>query len=178
MMDMIGDGEMADKLRAIVKDLELENTVHFFGFLSREKVREQMENADIFLLTSDFNEGWGAVLNEAMSCGCTPVASHACGSAPFLIRDGVNGFLYENGNEYDLIRKSGILLSNREKRENMGRAAWRDLQQTWNATTAAERLIQLNEAIPEGKARNLFAEGPCSPAPIIRNGWYKAYAGR
>ena len=33
-----------------------------------------MEQADIYLFTSDRNEGWGAVANEAMNSACAMVA--------------------------------------------------------------------------------------------------------
>ncbi len=51
------------------------------GAMSPDKVRAYMERADVFLFTSDFNEGWGAVLNESMNSGCAVVASHAMVSA-------------------------------------------------------------------------------------------------
>jgi hypothetical protein len=34
-----------------------------------EEVRVHMEQSNIYLFTSDFGEGWGAVLNEAMNSG-------------------------------------------------------------------------------------------------------------
>ena len=72
------------------------------GAMPPEEVRRHMEKADIYLFTSDFNEGWGAVLNESMNSGCAVVASHAIGSVPFLIKNGENGLIYENGNQLDL----------------------------------------------------------------------------
>ena len=36
-------------------------------------------------------EGWGAVVNEAMNSGCAVVADHMIGAAPWLIRQGENG---------------------------------------------------------------------------------------
>ena len=43
----------------------------------------------------------------------------------------------------------------------------------WNAEIAAKRLIELSEAILGGEKKpNLFADGPCSKAEIIREDWY------
>jgi glycosyltransferase involved in cell wall biosynthesis len=39
----------------------------------------------VFIFTSDRNEGWGAVLNEAMGSGCAVVAADLIGSVPYLI---------------------------------------------------------------------------------------------
>ena len=66
-LDMIGAGETDNELREYVKKHNLEDFVTFKGFLSPAKVREEMDKADIFLFTSDYREGWGAVLNESMN---------------------------------------------------------------------------------------------------------------
>ena len=47
------------------------------GALKPADVRKEMERADIFLFTSDYKEGWGAVLNEAMNARCAIVAVHS-----------------------------------------------------------------------------------------------------
>ena len=54
-----------------------------------------MKKHHIYCLTSDKNEGWGAVLNEAMSSGCCPVSSIEAGATPYLVKDGVNGFSFD-----------------------------------------------------------------------------------
>ena len=91
-MNFIGGGELEQQLRSEVEQKHLEGNVHFLGFVSPEKVREYMEKANIFLFTSDQNEGWGAVANEAMNSGCAVVANQAIGSVPYLIKSGENGF--------------------------------------------------------------------------------------
>ena len=40
-------------------------TFSMLGSMTPEQVREHMEESILFLFTSDFGEGWGAVLNEA-----------------------------------------------------------------------------------------------------------------
>ena len=71
-----------------------------------------MRNHDIFIFTSDRQEGWGAVLNEAMDSGSTVVASDAIGSSPFLIKDGQNGFLFKSENHKSLYQKVAYLIDN------------------------------------------------------------------
>ncbi len=79
-MKIIGQGEMKAELIKMIKIYNLEKYIYFLDYMSPEKVREHMEQANIFLFTSDYNEGWGAVLNEAMNSGCSVVASHAIGT--------------------------------------------------------------------------------------------------
>ena len=111
-----------------------------------------MEAADIFLFTSDFNEGWGAVLNEAMNSACAVVASHAIGSVPFLLHEGENGLIYKNGDENGLLDRVVQLIEQPEMRKRLGRKAYQTLTEQWNAEIAAERFLQLSEALLQGRS--------------------------
>ena len=172
-LDFIGGGELENELKELTAKLDLGDNIRFLGFLPPEQVRKHMESADVYLFTSDFNEGWGAVLNEAMSSGCAVIASHACGSSPFLIRDGINGFLYRDGDENQLFERVKTVIADRDFAIRLGIQAYKDMVALWSPQVAVERLIQLNQAITCNEERPLFTDGPCSPAPILNNGWYK-----
>ena len=160
-MNFIGSGELEGKIRTYIERNNLSDRVHLLGTMSPEEVRRHMEESDIFLFTSDRNEGWGAVLNESLNSGCAVVASGAIGSVPYLVRDGENGLIYKNGDHNDLYQKVKELLDHPEKREALGRAAYQTLTEVWNADTAAERFLELVAAIQQGKD-SPFASGPCS----------------
>lgn len=160
---LVGNGKLHDKLAAMIETKGLSDCVKLLGAMPPEAVREQMEEADIFLFTSDFHEGWGAVLNEAMNSGCAVVASHAIGSVPFLMKHGENGFVYKNGNDDDFYEKTKQLLLSPELREKFGRAAYETLATEWNADTAAERFLVLCDCLQKGK-ETPYATGPCSRA--------------
>lgn len=170
---IIGNGEMEKQLQTWIRQKNLEDCVQMLGSMSPEAVRDHMESADIFLFTSDFNEGWGAVLNESMNSACAVVASHAIGSAPFLLEDGQNGFIYKNGDENSLYDRVAQLLKQPELRETLGRNAYQTLAEKWNADVAAQRFMALSQALLDGKSDDLFVNGPCSKAKILKNGWYK-----
>lgn len=171
---MIGTGELHEKIRAQVKKDGLEDCVHLPGFMPTEKVREFMDQAPIFLFTSDRWEGWGAVLNEAMNSGCAAVASHAIGSAPYLICDGENGCLYQDGNLEDLYRKVCTLLEQPELCEALGRKAYATVLNQWNYRVAAERLLCLGEHLNAGnEGQTPYTEGPCSVAEPLADDWYR-----
>ena len=74
-LTMAGGGAMEAQLNKLTVDLGIEQSVTFTGFLSPSEIRTKMMAADIFLFTSDYREGWGAVLNEAMNSGCAVIAS-------------------------------------------------------------------------------------------------------
>lgn len=169
-----GAGVLEPQLRAMVSELHLDGCVQLLGSLRPEQVRCEMERSRIFLFTSDRREGWGAVLNEAMNSGCAVVASDAVGATPFLVKDGVNGNVYHSGDTQELYEKVRRLLDDTAAQERFGSAAYRTISELWNAETAAERLLQLSQALLDGRdAHKLFADGPCSPAHPLREDWYR-----
>lgn len=174
-MQIIGNGEMQEQLQRMIRDKQLDDCVNMLGAMSPEAVREHMEAADIFLFTSDFNEGWGAVLNESMNSGCAVVASHAIGSVPFLIQDGANGLVYKNGNQHQLEERVEKLIRDSNYRKQLGMNAYESIINVWSAEVAAKRFVELSETLLKGESANtLFAEGPCSKAKILKNDWYSS----
>lgn len=159
-----GDGPRMEALQALAADLGLD--VSFPGQLHPEQVRQLMEQSQIFLLTSDRREGWGAVLNEAMNSGCAVVASSAAGATPYLVQHGINGLTYPCGDIAALTDCIRRLLTRPEERLDMGLRAYETIRDGWTPAIAAQRLCLLCEALGQGSALP-FTDGPCSPAPIL-----------
>lgn len=173
-LTVIGEGEEREHILNYIQERQLGDCITVLPFMSPEAVRDRMDQADIFVLGSTFYEGWGAVINEAMNSACAVLMSHAVGSAPYLIQDGLNGHIYEMGNVPQLTDKLRVLVQNGEKRKRFGIAAYHTLTEEWNAETAVDRLLRLTEAIRAGQDYStLFATGPCSMAPLYRNQWIK-----
>jgi len=162
-LDIIGTGPLQSKLFNLIEAYGLSKEVRLLGSMSPDEVRKHMEEADIFLFTSDFREGWGAVLNEAMNSGCTVIASHAIGSVPFLLEHRKNGFIYRNGDVGHLFGFVHEALRDQDLRKCLGSRAYATVWETWNARVASQRLITLSEALIEGKS-TVFTDGPCSRA--------------
>lgn len=168
---IIGDGEEKNNITKYIQEHNLESCITLLPFMSPEEVRERMDRADIFVLGSTFYEGWGAVINEAMNSACAVVMSHAVGSAPYLIRNNQNGYIYEMGNVAQLTERLRELLQRSEKRKAFGTSAYRTVTEEWNAETAANRLLCLCKNIQSGREVNIYSEGPCATAPIYKNYW-------
>ena len=171
-LNIIGSGELENELAQMIENNRLGDAVHMLGSTPPENVRKYMEYSDIFLFTSDFNEGWGAVLNEAMNSGCAVVACHAIGSVPFLIKDGQNGLIYRNGDKRQLFSAVRYLMDQPEFRKSLGVNAYNTLAALWNADEAAVRFLQLSKSLLTNGTPPIFDDGPCSAAPIISNHWY------
>lgn len=168
---MVGNGEKFEEIKSLVSE-NLKKRISFLGAVQPEKVRELMERSDIYLATSDFNEGWGAVVNEALNSACAVVASHAMGSVPFLINHGTNGIIYNFKNTESLGKSIEKLILDKELRLNISKNAYATITEEWNAGVATERFFSLCESlISENKVT--FNHGPCSNAGILRNSWFK-----
>lgn len=162
-LDFIGTGEMKDELLSLVEEKGLSDEVRFLGSMPPEKVRENMEQAGIFLFTSDRQEGWGAVLNEAMNSGCAVVASDLAGSTGYLINDNNNGFIYQSGNISELCEKVVTLLEDTNLQKDFGRNAYKTITEEWNAEIATQRFLELASHIVKGeKHPDIYKTGPCS----------------
>ena len=142
-LDIIGDGELRAKTEALAAKYGLGDCVSFLGFQPPEQVRGYMEQADIYLFTSDRKEGWGAVANEAMNSGCALVADHMIGAVPFLVRNGENGLVYRDKRPARLFAAAERLLRDRKFCRELGREAYRTITEVWNAENAALRLLEL-----------------------------------
>ena len=165
-LDIIGTGEREQYLKELTNKYKLNDTVTFLGSMKPYQVREHMEKSNIYLFTSDFNEGWGAVLNEAMNSGCAVVASHAIGSVPYLIYNEENGLVYKNGDLEGLFQCVKTLLEDNVLAKQLGKNAYKTISETWNAKIAAERLLILFDSLIKGE--NFYVEeGPCSKAESI-----------
>ena len=172
-LKMVGDGVLKKQAENFIKRNGLTETVEFTGAISPEEVRKCMLESEIFLFTSDFYEGWGAVANEAMNSMCVPVVSHSCGSSPFLVNPGKNGYIFRLGKTDEALKYIKRLFDDRNTRVKLSREAYNTIKNQWNAETAAERLLDLSENLINGKDDDFFMSGPCSKAPLYSNNWYK-----
>ena len=166
-MELVGNGALQQEMERLVAREGLQAQVKLTGACTPEQVRQKMEKAAIFLVTSDQNEGWGAVVNESMNSGCAVVACRGVGATPFLIENGKNGLLFEVGDPAGLAAQTRFLLEHPGQRQQMGEEAYRTIADTWNSSCAAQRLIALSQNLLDGKSPALPQSGPCSPAPII-----------
>ncbi|MCH5296322.1 MAG: glycosyltransferase [Ruminococcus sp.] len=164
-INLLGIDENSQKLSKMIVDKKVTDCVHLLGSKNTQQVREYMEKAGIYLFTSDRNEGWGVVLNEAMNSGCAVVAGNEIGAVPFLIENEKNGLIFESDNLDMLYEKVKYLLDNADKQRKIGERAYRTIEELWNAEIAAKRFICLAEKIISGdKYPDLYETGPCSIA--------------
>ncbi len=87
-----GKGSQEKSLRILASDLGISDRVSFLGRISRERVRDEMQRSNIFVLASRF-ESFGIVLIEAAMTGLPLIATKS-GGPQTIIKAG-NGILIE-----------------------------------------------------------------------------------
>lgn len=173
-LNMIGSGDLEENIRQRVQAEQLEDCVHLLGAMPPEKVRTYMEQSEIFLFTSDKNEGWGAVLNESMNSACAVVANSAIGAVPFLVKDQENGFMYPDGDVDALYNKVKQLLKNETERKRIAKNAYSTMVDEWNAENAATKFLLICERMLSGEYKPFpYETGVCSKAEILKDNWMK-----
>jgi len=95
-IDLVGDGPLRQSLVDMVRNKGLERHVRFHGHVDHETLAGLLAEADIFV-TPALSDGNNVSLNEAMACGCFPIATNIPANAQW-VHDGRNGYLYPSGN--------------------------------------------------------------------------------
>jgi glycosyltransferase involved in cell wall biosynthesis len=138
-----GDGPQMQPLRLMAAEHDLKDRIHFAGWLSASRLREQYASANLFLFPSR-HEGMPNAVLEAMASGLPVVATRIAGNEE-LVMDGQTGTLV-NTEDVDGLRESlKPLLLDAHKREQMGRAARKRVEESFTWTRVAdqyERILQ------------------------------------
>lgn len=116
---IIGDGPEKGALQKKAREL---SGVCFLGRQEHNKVIEYLEVADIFVLasisTANDREGMPTSIMEAMAAGL-PIVATKVGGSPDFIKDGINGFIINQGNSLEIFRAVLKILSDKELSSKM-----------------------------------------------------------
>lgn len=163
VLDMYGDGGIRTSCEQLVTKLDLHDRVFFHGEVPHTQVLGAMMDHDILVFTSNQREGWGAVVNEAMSQGCVVVANEKIGCVPFLISHHNTGCIYSN-NDLDSLEQEVLWLINSRDKLNEIRIRAKELySRLWTPQHAAESLLQLIGDLMGNQVPSIL-DGPCSSA--------------
>ncbi len=125
-LHIVGDGEERQNLKKLVKNLNLENCVKFFGY--QETLEKFYNNSDAFLLTSNY-EGWGLVIIEALKYKL-PIIMTDVGCAGEVVVDNENALIIPANNQEALENAMSQIYENQELRQKFSN----------NSTAAIEKL--------------------------------------
>lgn len=114
-----GCGELEDELKKIASMLGISKKVYFPGNVSN--IHEQISDAEIFVLSSDY-EGLSNALLEALMMGI-PCISTRCAGADEVIEHGINGLLVNVGDKEGLEEAIFSLIENEALKKFISRNA-------------------------------------------------------
>ena len=102
-----GNGPYKESLVALTRELRLEDTIGFEGFIDDGKLCDFYSSADIFVLCTREElglknvEGFGLVFVEAQACGTAVIGTRA-GGIPDAVKDGYGGWLITQDSQKEL----------------------------------------------------------------------------
>lgn len=171
---LVGNGEMEESLKALIASEGIEEEVKMQPFVKPKEVRCLMEEADIYVMTSNFLEGWGSVIYESLSAGCAVIASHACGCSPWLVKPEKTGLLFKSGSVDSLERMLERFIVDKELRNKCQKGAYEQMSTLWNPDVAARRIVEFADSFINNNGEIAhFEDGPLSAASILKNNWFK-----
>ncbi|MBI3034916.1 glycosyltransferase family 4 protein [Candidatus Woesearchaeota archaeon] len=119
---VIGEGDYRKYLEKLANELELNGSVEFLGAKPYSDLADYYNLADVFVLPSVTSkigvEGLGLVLVEAMSCGACVIGSSS-GGIKDVIKDGVNGLIFQEKNSEELASKIIKVLKDSKLRKKL-----------------------------------------------------------
>jgi glycosyltransferase involved in cell wall biosynthesis len=139
---LVGDGPLREDLEALANRLGIGSQCHFPG--AHPDVAEWLRQMDIFVLPS-LSEALSNSLLEAMSCGCTVVASRTGGN-PELVRQtpaGETGLLFETAQTASLAAQLRRLIEDPALRSSLSAAAQSFVQSTFTPDQTIRNFQQL-----------------------------------
>ncbi|BBH15746.1 hypothetical protein Back2_00330 [Nocardioides baekrokdamisoli] len=142
-LDVVGDGDDVEALRAQAEALGVSDRVRWLGNLPPAEVAARLKRTTVCAVPSLTDaECNPTVLIEAMSSGTAVVGSRV-GGIPDNIRDGVNGYLVEPADPVGLADRLTQILSDPELAARMGAAGRERAVQTFDHSVRNERFLTI-----------------------------------
>jgi glycosyltransferase involved in cell wall biosynthesis len=116
---LVGEGPERKRIETFCQQENIWNRVILTG--QQENVLPYLRAMDVFLLTS-FREQMPLTVLEAMAVG-VPVVATSVGEIPYIIDDGITGFIHNIDDSADAFARSLSVLLSPERRIRMGETA-------------------------------------------------------
>lgn len=136
-----GEGEDSDEARKYIVKKDLKSSVHFLGWIHKERKLKVLSDTTIFCLPSHV-EGLPNAMIEAMAAGL-PVVVTPVGSIPNVISDRENGMIVPVQDSHSLALTLRELIENAALRERIGRNAYKSAKNDFCAGQAVIKLANL-----------------------------------
>lgn len=137
-LDIYGEGNKKDELQEHIDRMQAQDYIHLHG--RAQNIRQEYENADAFLLTSDY-EGMPNALLEAMATGLPCIATD-CPTGPSTLIGKERGILIPMHDTDSLLGAMKTLIEHPEQARKMGDLAKAFVKEQYSAQTISKRFIK------------------------------------
>ena len=139
---IIGDGPLSEK---VIESAKRNSTIEYSGKLPLDEVYKKIANAKALISASQSNEPFGRTIIEGFAHG-TPVIGSSLGGITELIKDGINGFLFDPYKKFDLdnaINKFENVIDNVALRK----AAFKSYEDNYTPVSNYNRILEIYNSI-------------------------------
>jgi glycogen synthase len=148
-LTLVGSGTPAYErhLKALIRELELAGRVKLMGRVPRETIPLLLQQYDVLVVPSIWEEPLARVVLEGMAAGLVVIASRM-GGTPEMITDGANGLLFEPDDPEDLAEKIQQVLRSPELRSELTAAARDTVESSFTLAAMTDKVEEfLNETL-------------------------------
>lgn len=139
-LDLVGTGDAQTVYEQLARESGVTERVRFVGYVPREEIAARYANAHVFVLAS-YNEGMSVATLEAMAAGLPLVVTRTPGTKE-LVREQVNGLLFDWADVDTLTAHLKFLATHRETARQMGCAS-RERARQFGWEGVAARYLEL-----------------------------------
>ena len=146
-LDIFGQGEWKDMLKARIKEYGLQNSLHLNE--PTKEIAKEYADSSMLVMSSNY-EGFPMVMIEAMACGLPVVTfDFKCGPRD-IIKDEENGLIVPDGDIQALADAMMRLMANESLRQTMSVEA-RKVVETYSEEVVMRKWGELFEEVVVGK---------------------------
>lgn len=139
---LVGDGAYRDQYQRLAREMGIGDHVTFTGQVEDPMSEGVYAAADVVCQVSRWEEVFGYVIAEAMSCS-RPMVATRVGGIPELVEDGKTGFLVERGDAQAIADRILKLVADPELRNRMGRAGREVARERFDLERNVEKVLGL-----------------------------------
>ena len=141
---VVGNGPEEENLKKQAVALGIADNVKFYGAVYDEfTLGRYMYESTVYVLA-----GMGGLsINDAMTYGLPVIVSVCDGTEKDLVKDGVNGFIFKNGDASDLADKILTLLSDDDTIKTMGKKSEQIIKEQFTLDIVATKFCKAFAAV-------------------------------
>lgn len=146
-LTIVGKGPALKSLIQKAKSLQLNNKIHFTGYVSEDKLHNILCSSDLFVTASPI-ETQGLVILEAMAVGLPVIGPNSL-AIPEAIKHGKNGFVFQNHNVSQFAEQILSILENQNLKKTFGENS-RKYVSKYDLKLVVKKLEEIYHSITKG----------------------------